>query len=121
MRLSFEHLLALAGALGITLIQFARAADIQLGMFTESGPNLFSALILSTIFELSFPSNFKRRAWLSSVLSFVLHLIYECLQNCIPSLFTFDIADIVASALGAFLGAFLKRRLSNLASDVNSK
>ena len=54
MRLSFEHLLALAGALGITLIQFARAADIQLGMFTESGPNLFSALILSTIFELSF-------------------------------------------------------------------
>lgn len=71
MRLSFEHLLALAGVLGVTLIQFARAADVQLGIFTESGPNLFSALILYSIFELSVPSNFKRRAWLSSEFSFV--------------------------------------------------
>ena len=121
MRLSFEHLLALAGAVGISLIHVARASDIQLGMFTESGPNLFSALILSSIFELSLPSNFKRRAWLSSELSLLLHLIYECLQNCAPSLFTFDIADIMASALGAYLGSFLKKRLLCVASSHYSK
>ncbi len=121
MRLSFEHLLALAGAVGISLIHVARAAGIQLGMFTESGPNLFSALILWSIIELSFPSNLKRRAWFSSKLSLLLHLFYECLQNCVPSLFTFDIADIVASALGAYLGVFLKSRLPCVASIHHSK